>query len=181
MHAGGSACTSTRRRRCGKRKTSTGSTWRSRAWTCGGGTRTTANRAREANLDFVRNREYSPPDIMIFADSTSAREIPARHDFFRDREELNKWPFLPIIDEFPATVDCNIQLAKNEMLDNIFFDMLRMRLPYPLLMSASPMERQISESQLALRAVRHALCPAPPSAPPTPHSRSSACTTARAL
>ena len=80
----------------------TGSTWRSRAWTCGGGTRTTANRAREANLDFVRNREYSPPDIMIFADSTSAREIPARRDFFRDHEELNKWHSLPIMGEFPA-------------------------------------------------------------------------------
>ena len=59
-------------------------------------------RAREANLDFVRNREYSPPDIMIFADSTSAREIMARRDFFRDREELNKWHSLPIMDEYPA-------------------------------------------------------------------------------
>jgi hypothetical protein len=59
-------------------------------------------RAREANLDFVRNPEYSPPDIMIFADSTSAREIPARCDFFRDHEDLNKWLFLPITNEYPA-------------------------------------------------------------------------------
>ena len=76
-------------------------------------------RAREANLAFVRNREYSPPDIMIFADSTSAREM---RDFFRDREELNKWLFLPIMDKFPATADCNIELAKNEMLDDNIFE-----------------------------------------------------------
>ena len=56
---------------------------------------------------------------MIFADSTSAREM---RDFFRDREELNKWLFLPIMDKFPATADCNIELAKNEMLDDNIFE-----------------------------------------------------------
>ena len=68
------ACTCTPRRRCGKSgtRTGSGSTWR------------------------------SPPDIMILADCTSAREITARRDSFRDHEELNKWLVLPITDEYPA-------------------------------------------------------------------------------
>jgi hypothetical protein len=55
-----------RTRRSGKRKTTMGSTWRSRAWNCGGGTRTAATRATTANLD------HQEPRVQ-----------PARHDLRR--------------------------------------------------------------------------------------------------
>eukprot|EP00750_Incisomonas_marina_P016908 INCI19646.1.p1 GENE.INCI19646.1~~INCI19646.1.p1 ORF type:complete len:1178 (+),score=300.97 INCI19646.1:78-3536(+) len=100
---------------------------------------------REAKMQFTRHKQFLPPD-MIFADSTSALHILELAEEFKSNPNL-KWHFMPIIDEFPATADCGIPLEKNEMLRQIF-GILRLRTPFSLLMSASPTQRQMTESAL---------------------------------
>jgi len=89
------------------------------------------------------HREYKKP-VVIFADSESALQLNQSANMFK---EQFGWHFLNIIDEFPATADCNFELHENELLQNVV-KIIQCRNKFNILMSASPTVDQVSSTSL---------------------------------
>lgn len=91
---------------------------------------------------YIKGKDYYKTPIMIFADSVSALELNKNAKIFEN--EL-KWFFFNIIDEFPATGDCNFDIKNNYLLKNII-ENISIQNKFSILMSASPTEEQINSS-----------------------------------
>eukprot|EP00638_Chattonella_subsalsa_P008902 CAMPEP_0117744382 /NCGR_PEP_ID=MMETSP0947-20121206/6721_1 /TAXON_ID=44440 /ORGANISM="Chattonella subsalsa, Strain CCMP2191" /LENGTH=1223 /DNA_ID=CAMNT_0005561311 /DNA_START=81 /DNA_END=3752 /DNA_ORIENTATION=+ len=93
--------------------------------------------------EYISGHKRFKKPVMIFADSESALELNIEMENFKSIG----WHFLNILDEFPATADCNFMLHENELLQNVL-KIIQCDNKFNILMSASPTEQQIRMSNL---------------------------------
>ena len=102
------------------------------------------------------NFPNKPPEI-IFCDPKTMKILLSEKEFFSDGttvfdslNELN-WHFLPVIDEFPATGDCDQRILnlKNNQLIKTNIDIQQIpNIPFKIIMSASLLPKLVKNSEI---------------------------------
>jgi len=98
----------------------------------------------DTGRDYISGLDRYQLPVMLFADSESALQLNTDAALFKARLG---WHFLNVLDEFPATADCNFDFHSNELLGNVM-KILGTAGSFNILMSASPTQEQIEASLL---------------------------------
>ena len=103
------------------------------------------NKYKDTRLEWCNGYEnYKSPDV-IFCDPASARNMLENRDKYHTNFGYN---FFPVFDEFVATADCNIDSAKNDMLQTSLAILSMTDLHFRVLMSASVTQEQLNNCNI---------------------------------
>jgi len=94
--------------------------------------------------EYLYNFDEFKKPVMLFADSESALELNRNAENFKQKFG---WHFLNVLDEFPATADCNFRIEENQLLQNVM-QIIGSQNSFNILMSASPTREQIQVSHI---------------------------------